>query len=74
MNLFSLKTLLGYKWHNQNIFYGHNGTDRDSYANYACGVLYNEGFRGKGVEGTTIDIEKLADKKRWVTLGKASCE
>ncbi|MDX2494434.1 MAG: hypothetical protein QNK27_05695 [Desulfuromusa sp.] len=51
-----------------------NGTNRDSYANYACGILYNEGFRGKGVEVTIIDIEKLAYKKKWVTLGKASCE
>jgi len=51
-----------------------NGTNRGSNANYACGVLYNEGFRGKGVEVTIIDIEKLADKKRWGTLRKASCE
>jgi len=51
-----------------------NGTSRDSYANYACGILYNEGFRGKGVEVKIIDIEKLAYKKKWVTLGTASCE
>ena len=41
-----------------------NGKSQDSYANYACEILYNEGFRGKGVEVTIIDIEKLAYKQK----------
>lgn len=51
-----------------------DGKSWDSYANYACGILYNEGFRGQGVEIKIIDIEKLAYKNKWVTLGKAHCE
>ncbi|MCK5916216.1 MAG: hypothetical protein KAG92_08765, partial [Deltaproteobacteria bacterium] len=37
-----------------------NGKNRDNYANYACGILYNEGFRVKGIEVKIIDLEKLA--------------
>ena len=51
-----------------------DGKSQDSYANYVCEILYNEGFRGQGVKVTIIDIEKLAYKQKWVTLGKASCE
>ena len=51
-----------------------DGKNQDEFATYACGILYNEGFRGKGVEVTIIDIQKLAYKQKWVTLGKATCE
>ncbi|RLB72209.1 MAG: hypothetical protein DRH07_05240 [Deltaproteobacteria bacterium] len=51
-----------------------DGKSRDHYANYVCGILYNEGFRGQGVEVKIIDIEKLAYKNKWVTVGKAACE
>ncbi len=51
-----------------------DGKSRDSYANYVCEILYNEDFRGQGVEVKIIDIEKLAYKNKWVTLGKARCE
>ena len=51
-----------------------DGKSRDHYADYACGILYNEGFRGKGIEVKIIDLEKLAYKKKWVTLGHANCE
>ena len=51
-----------------------DGKNQDSYANYACGILYNEGFRGKSIEVKIIDIEKLAYKNKWVILGQAICE
>ncbi|MCD6186786.1 MAG: hypothetical protein J7K09_01365 [Desulfuromusa sp.] len=51
-----------------------DGKSRDRYANYVCEILYNESFRGQGVEVKIIDIEKLAYKNKWVTLGKARCE
>lgn len=51
-----------------------NGKSQNDYANYTCEILYNEGFRGKGVEVIIIDIQKLAYKQKWVTLGKATCE
>ncbi|MEA3545951.1 MAG: hypothetical protein U9R69_12145 [Thermodesulfobacteriota bacterium] len=51
-----------------------DGKSQDDYANYACGILYKEGFRGKGIEVKIIDLEKLAFTKKWVTLGQAICE
>ncbi len=49
-------------------------SDKNAYANHACGILYKEGFRGQGVEVQIIDIEKLAYKEKWVILGTAHCE
>lgn len=51
-----------------------DGSDKNDYAQYTCGILYNEGFRGQGIEVRIIDIQKLAYKKKWVVLGKALCE
>jgi len=51
-----------------------DGSDWDKYANYACEILHNEGFKDQGIEVKIIDIQKLAYKKKWVTLGHTSCE
>ena len=51
-----------------------DGKIRDSYADHTCEILYNEGFRGKGIEVKIIDIEKLAFNNKLVTLGHANCE
>ena len=51
-----------------------DSSDKNEYAKYACGILYNEGLRGQGIEVRVIDIQKLAYKKKWVILGKAICE
>jgi hypothetical protein len=51
-----------------------DGTNKDDYAKYACGILHNEGLKGQGIEIRVIDIQKLAYKKKWVILGKAICE
>ena len=64
-------------WDSKSIFkigVSDDGKSQDDYANHACEILYNEGFRGKGIEVTIIDIEKLAFKNKLVVLGKASCE
>ncbi|MCK4502899.1 MAG: hypothetical protein KAU22_07665 [Desulfuromonadales bacterium] len=50
------------------------GENNNAYANHACEILYNEGFRGQAIEVIIIDIEKLAFKQELVTLGKATCE
>ncbi len=51
-----------------------DGKKQDEYAKYACEILYNEGFRGNEIEVSIIDIEKLAYKNKWVTIGQATCE
>ncbi len=51
-----------------------DGENQTSYANHVCEILYNEGFRGKGVKVSIIDIEKLAFTNELVILGSASCE
>ena len=64
-------------WDSKTIFkigVSDDGKSQDDYAHHACEILYNEGFRGKGIEVTIIDIEKLAFKNKWVVLGKESCE
>lgn len=51
-----------------------DGSNWDNYADYACEILYNEGLKGQEIEVKIIDIQKLAYKKKWVTLGDASCK
>lgn len=50
------------------------GSNWDNYANYACEILYNEGLKGQGIEVKIIDLHQLAYKKKWVTLGHATCK
>jgi len=50
-----------------------DGTNRDGYAEYACAVLYKEGFKGKRVWVQIIDIVKLNKIGEWVRLGEAKC-
>jgi len=51
-----------------------DGSNWEEYANYACEILYNEGLKGQDIEVKIIDIQQLAYKKRWVTLGHATCK
>ncbi|ABD90584.1 hypothetical protein [Mannheimia haemolytica] len=51
-----------------------DGTKRDGYAEYVCQVLYDHGFKGKGVLVSVIDIKKLVQTGDWVDLGKAKCQ
>ena len=51
-----------------------DGSNWDNYANYACEILYNEKLKGQGIEVKIIDIQQLAYKKKWVTLGHTTCE
>jgi len=51
-----------------------DGSNWREYAEYACEMLYNEGLKGKAIEVKVIDIQQLAYKKRWVTLGQATCQ
>ena len=50
-----------------------NGLNRDGYASYVCNVLYDYGFKGKGINVHIIDIVKLKQTQEWVKLGKAVC-
>lgn len=51
-----------------------DGSNWEDYANYACEILYNEGLKGQAIEVKIIDIQKLAYKKQWVTLGQTTCQ
>ena len=51
-----------------------NGANRNGYAGYVCGVLYDEGLKGHGVRVQIIDIVKLVQTKKWVKLGEARCK
>ena len=50
-----------------------NGSNRNGYAEYVCEVLMDEGFRGEKVWVQVIDIAKLINTKKWVTIGEAHC-
>lgn len=50
-----------------------DGTLRDGYAQYVCGVLYSEGFKGKHVYVQIIDIVKLQGNGVWRKIGEAQC-
>ncbi len=50
-----------------------DGTRRDGYAEYVCQVLYEHGFKGKGVWVQVIDIAKMSRNGKWVKLGQARC-
>lgn len=50
-----------------------NGTSRDGYAQYVCGVLYEEGFRGKKIWVQIVDVVKLKNKGEWEKIGEARC-
>jgi len=51
-----------------------DGSNWENYANHACEILYNEELKGQAIEVKIIDIHQLAYKKRWVTLGHATCK
>lgn len=42
-----------------------NRRNRDGFANYACNILYEHGFKGKRVTVHIIDIRKLVRKNKW---------
>jgi hypothetical protein len=50
-----------------------DGSRRDGYAQYVCGVVADEGFRGKGVWVQIIDVVKLNITGKWIKLGEAHC-
>ncbi len=50
-----------------------NGTNRDGYALYVCGVLNEYNMGGKYIQVQVIDIVKLKRQKKWVKLGKQRC-
>lgn len=50
-----------------------DGSRRDGFAEYACQVLVDMGFKGEGVSVQIIDIVKVTRQGKWVRLGKANC-
>lgn len=51
-----------------------DGTSRDLYASYVCGVLVADfGLRGRGISVQIIDIVKLVRTDKWVKLGESRC-
>lgn len=51
-----------------------NGRNRDGFAEYACQVLHERGFKGKKITVHIIDIIKLTRKNKWEKLGETHCE
>lgn len=49
-----------------------NGSDRDLYAQYVCGVMADNGIKGVSVQ--VIDIVQLVRKDKWVKLGESRCK
>lgn len=71
------KTAKDAVWTSKNIFkvgVFDNGSRRDGYASYVCQVLYEHGFKGRGVWVQVIDILKLTQHSKWVKLGEARCQ
>lgn len=50
------------------------GSPRDGYAEYACQVLYEHGFKGRRVWVQIVDIVKLTRKGKWERIGEARCQ
>ncbi len=50
-----------------------NGSNRDGYAQYVCEVMYENGFKGKGIWVQVIDVVVLTRTGKWNKLGEARC-
>lgn len=50
-----------------------NGASRNGYAEYVCEVMYENGFKGKGVWVHVVDIVALTRTGKWNKLGEARC-
>jgi len=51
-----------------------DGSHRDGYAQHVCEVLYEYGFKGKGVWVQVIDVVERSDQGKWKELGSARCQ
>lgn len=50
-----------------------DGSSRNGYASYVCEVMYEHGFKGKGIWVQVIDIALLVRTGKWQKLGEAKC-
>lgn len=51
-----------------------DGTNKDGYARYVCSVLTDDfGLKGNNLHVGVYDIAKLANKKKWVRIGRHYC-
>lgn len=50
-----------------------DGTSHNGYAEYACNIMYDNGFRGKEVWVQIVDIGVLNRSGKWVKIGEAHC-
>ena len=63
-------------WTQENFLYlgvYDDGSKRNGYAQYACLVLNDMGFRGKNIYVKIIDLHKMYKTKKWIKLGEAYC-
>ena len=51
-----------------------DGSNRDEYARYVCGVLHRHGFAGAGVTVQVIDVMRRGDAGSPAILGEARCD
>lgn len=50
-----------------------DGTARNGYAKYVCEMLYDYGFKSKGVRVLVVDMASVRNKETWRQLGSANC-
>ncbi len=50
-----------------------DGSNRNGYAQYVCSVLPDFNINTSGITVKIIDVVKLHNNKKWVTLGKVRC-
>ena len=70
------KTARDAVWTSKNTFkvgVVNDGSSRDGYASYVCGVLYDYGFKGRDVYVYVIDAALMARSGEFKTLGKSRC-
>ncbi|WP_151792027.1 hypothetical protein [Acinetobacter soli] len=51
-----------------------DGTNRDGYAQYICEIVSSGGLSGFNIMVKVIDIQKLKQTDKWVTIGKSNCK
>lgn len=51
-----------------------NGKPRDGFAQYLCEVLADHGLKGQQVRVQVVDIVRLKNSGKWVTLGQKPCD
>lgn len=50
-----------------------NAGNRDGYADYVCGIMYDNGLKGQQIWVQIIDIQKLVKTGKFEKIGEQRC-